>query len=48
MKIFQSGTTCSNGAVGDRYKGDIKVEYTDRMTGIQKTFDGSIVGKVLE
>ena len=48
LRTFDSGPICSNGIVGDRYRADITVSYKDRQTGISKTTDGSIVGKVLQ
>jgi len=37
---------CSNGNSGDRYKGDILITYTESMTGLTKTTDGSLTGKI--
>jgi hypothetical protein len=49
MRVFDSGAVCSNGAVGDRYKADIKIHYYQKgFPDIPKTTDGSIVGKVLQ
>jgi hypothetical protein len=47
LRIFNSGAVCSNGVVGDRFRGDIVVSYVDRQTGIAKSTDGSVVAKVL-
>ncbi|MFH0978940.1 MAG: hypothetical protein V1837_06605 [Candidatus Woesearchaeota archaeon] len=47
LKTYSSGTTCSNGAAGDRYKGDIVLHYYQKgFADIPKTTDGSITGKV--
>jgi hypothetical protein len=47
FKASDSGVSCTNGAVGDRYRGDIIVHYYQKgFQDIPKTTDGSVVGKV--
>ncbi|MBI3027534.1 hypothetical protein HYY70_05475 [Candidatus Woesearchaeota archaeon] len=43
---FVIGGTCSNGAVKDRYKGDITIGYTEKNTNLTKTMYGSLNSKV--
>jgi hypothetical protein len=39
---------CANGALGDRFRGNIVVRYKEKMTGIIKLTDGSVVGRIKE
>ncbi|MBW3000178.1 hypothetical protein KY339_05900 [Candidatus Woesearchaeota archaeon] len=41
-------TGCSNGQIGDRFKGDLNVYYTDKMSNLSKTNSGSISTKIAE
>jgi len=52
---MQSGNTssfavssCSNGIAKDKFKGDIKISYTEKDTGLTKTAYGDIVTKIEE
>ena len=47
MKTFVL-TGCTNGDVGDRFKGDILISYTEEYTNLTKTIsDGTITTKVI-
>ena len=43
---FVIGGACSNGAVKDRYKGEIVIGYTEKNTGLTKTMYGNLNSKV--
>ena len=43
---FLIGGACSNGAVKDRYKGEIVIGYTEKNTGLTKTMYGNLNSKV--
>ena len=43
---FVVGGSCSNGAVKERYKGDITIGYTEKNTGLTKTMYGNLNSKV--
>ena len=43
---FLIGGTCSNGAVKDRYKGEIVIGYTEKNTQLTKTMYGNLNSKV--
>jgi len=43
---FLIGGACSNGAVKDRYKGDITIGYTEKNTNLTKTMYGNLNTKV--
>ncbi|MBI2658506.1 hypothetical protein HYX05_00170 [Candidatus Woesearchaeota archaeon] len=43
---FVVGGACSNGAVKERYKGDISIGYTEKNTNLTKTMYGSLNSKV--
>lgn len=39
-------TGCSNGAMGDRFDGDVEILYTEKTSGLTKTMKGSVTTKV--
>ena len=39
---------CNNGAIGDRFRQDIILRYTEDLTGISKLTDGNVVGRIKE
>jgi hypothetical protein len=39
-------TGCSNGASGDRFDGDVSIDYTEKDSGLEKTMSGSLTAKV--
>ena len=41
-----AGASCNNGAVKDRFKGDITIGYTQKNTNLTKTMLGSLNSKV--
>jgi len=43
---FVVGGTCSNGAVKERYKGDITIGYTEKNTNLTKRMYGNLNSKV--
>jgi|SRR3989338_8088959 len=43
---FVIGGACSNGAVKERYKGDIAIGYTEKNTNLTKTMYGNLNSKV--
>lgn len=43
---FTVGGSCSNGAVKDRFRGDITIGYTEKSTNLTKTIYGSLNSKV--
>ena len=43
---FVVGGTCSNGAVKERFKGDITIGYTEKNTNLTKTMYGNVNTKV--
>jgi hypothetical protein len=54
-QVFQNGdlmnikfTGCKNGDVGDRFRQDMTLSYTEKETGIQKMTNGNIVARILQ
>ena len=43
---FVVGGSCDNGAVKDKFRGDIEVGYTEKSTSLTKTMYGSLNSKV--
>src|SRR3990172_8757996 len=43
---FPIGGTCSNGALKEKFKGDITISYTEKDSNINKTTFGDIITKV--
>ena len=43
---FSIGGSCNNGAVKERFKGDIAIGYTEKNTNLTKTMYGSLNSKV--
>ncbi len=41
-------TGCTNGDIGDRFRGDVVIRYTEEITGITKLTDGGVVGRIKE
>jgi len=46
LEIPKIGGSCNNGAVKDRYKGDIAIGYTEKNTNLTKTMYGNLNTKV--
>lgn len=47
LKRF-SFTGCTNGAIGDRYRADLTIAYTDSESGIAKITDGTVTTRLLQ